>query len=247
MADGTAPASRPPSPPVRAVTAGAGPSPLCTAGALLGAFGLAWFVLSTLAVHLLRPDLDAVDSQMSLYLFGPWGHLLQLAYAVLAVSMAGLFAGLRAAMPPGRRRWWPLVLMVLAGLCLCTAAFERMDPPGVAAPSVRGTVHWVSAQAAFVLGILAMLLQSWSLVRQRLWPRASFGLLVWAHVCVPTTALLAIPGVPMGLTQKAIIGVFLVWLVAADLALWRYAGPGRRARPRAMGNAVDARLPQPRC
>ncbi|ATD67821.1 hypothetical protein CNR27_10600 [Luteimonas chenhongjianii] len=72
------------------------PFPTRTCQRLAGAAaGLLGFVASALALHLLRPDLDPVASQMSLYLIGDRGALLQVAYVGLGPGVAALGWGRR--------------------------------------------------------------------------------------------------------------------------------------------------------
>ena len=87
---------------------------------------LAMFFAAAVALHGLRPDLDPVASQMSLYLIGAWGPLLQAAYVALAVGMVALGWGLRAAHAPQARSAAALLLFamkwpVLRTLGVCAA------------------------------------------------------------------------------------------------------------------------------
>src|SRR5690606_37907749 len=121
--------------------------------------GLATFVLAAIALHLLRPDLDPVERQMSLYLIGDWGPLLQAAYVALGVAMTGLAWGVYRAQPPGARSAAPLLMFALGGASLATTACAWMDMPGVD-PTMEGLVHGISAQAAFLFATTAIVLQA---------------------------------------------------------------------------------------
>ena len=103
--------------------------------------GIAWFLAAATALHLLRPELDPVHSQMSLYLIGAWGPLLQSAYAVLGIAMAGLAIGLYRCAPPAARSAAPLLMFVLGGLSLATTAYAWMDLPGLDATMEIGRAH----------------------------------------------------------------------------------------------------------
>src|SRR5690606_33519569 len=97
----------------------------------LSGAGLACFVAAAVSLHLLRPELDPVASQMSLYLVGAWGWLLQAAYVALAVAMVGLAWDLRQNAAPLARSAAPLLMFVPGALCLSATAYAWMDMPGV--------------------------------------------------------------------------------------------------------------------
>ena len=106
----------------------------------MAATGLAGFVLAAIALHLLRPDLDPVHSQMSLYLIGAWGWLLQAAYVLLSLAMCVLAWGLYRALPPTARSIAPLLMFVPAGPALSTTPSSWVEPPG-ASHSLGGLVR----------------------------------------------------------------------------------------------------------
>src|SRR5690606_39064781 len=57
--------------------------------------GVLAFLLAAAAVHVIRGDLDWVHAQMSLYLVGPGGRLLQAGYCAMAGALVLLATGLR--------------------------------------------------------------------------------------------------------------------------------------------------------
>ncbi len=199
----------------------------------LAAAGLACFLAAALALHLLRPELDPVASQMSLYLIGPWGWLLRAAYVALSVAMVGLAWDAWRSIDPAARSAAPLLMFVLAGLCLSTTAYAGMDLSD-AGPSLEGLVHGISAQGAFLFATTAMVLQAMSLRRDRHWRAHARWLLPWALACFAAIWVLALwRDLPRGLAQKAVIALIVGWL-AAVVALrlarhrrGRQPGPGR--------------------
>ena len=88
----------------------------------VAAASLAVFVAAAVALHLLRPGLDPVASQMSLYLIGDWGPLLQIAYVALGIGMVALGWVLREAHALPARSAAALLLFALAGTSLPSAA-----------------------------------------------------------------------------------------------------------------------------
>ena len=189
--------------------------------------GIAWFVLAAIALHALRPDLDAIDSQMSLYLIGAWGPLLQSAYAALGVAMIGLAVGSYRSMPPSARSAAPGLLFVLAGISLTVTAYAWMDMPGVDA-SLEGLVHGVSAQGAFLFATTAIVLQALRFRLDPAWRRHIPWLLPWAVACFAAIWVLALwRDAPRGLAQKTVIAMIVGWLAAVATLLWQRV----RARP----------------
>lgn len=185
--------------------------------------GIAAFVLTAVALHALRPDLDAVDSQMSLYLVGPWGPWLQAAYAALAVSMACLALGVHRASSPHARSMAPVLMFVLGGASLATTAYAWMDLPGTQA-TLGGLVHGISAQGAFLFATTALVLQALRFRRDPAWRTHARWLLPWAVACFAAVWVLALwRELPRGLAQKAVIAMIVGWLATVAALLPRHA------------------------
>lgn len=181
--------------------------------------GLAAFVLAAVALHLLRPDLDPVAHQMSLYLIGPWGPLLQAAYVALAVAMVGLAWGLYRAAPASARSAAPLLAFALAAVSLSTTAYAWMDMPGVDR-TLEGLVHGISAQAAFLFATTGLVLQALRLRQDPAWRAQARWLLPWALACFAAVWVLALwRELPRGLAQKAVIAMIAGWLGATATVL----------------------------
>lgn len=184
---------------------------------------VAVFVGAVVSAHWARPELAPMATPLSVYLHGPGGLTLRLAYLTLAAALVVQAVACRARMPPARRTAAPLVLFGLAAAGLLVAGFARMHPPG-GAPTLQGWLHGTGAMAAFLCTTTGALLQ---VLRQRgVWPRslwhcaaaaalAAFGAL-WVHVLARDW--------PRGLTQKTVVALVLLWLLAT--------AAGLRGRPR---------------
>lgn len=181
----------------------------------VAAVSLALFLLAGVALHPLRPDLDPVVSQMSLYLIGDWGWLLQLAYVALAIGMVVLGHGLRQAHVAHARSSAALTMFALAGLSLVTTAYAWMDLPGVD-DSLEGFVHVVSAQGAFLFATTGLVLQALNFRRDPAWRSAARWALPWALACFAAIWVLALwRELPRGLAQKVVIAMIVGWMACA--------------------------------
>ena len=185
--------------------------------------GIACFLAAAVALHLLRPDLDAVDSQMSLYLVGRWGPLLQAAYVALGVAIVALAIGLYRALATTARSEAPLSMLVLGAMSLAITAYAWMDMPGVDA-SFEGLVHGISAQAAFLFATTGIVLQALRFRHDSAWRGHGRWLLPWAVACFIAIWVLALwRDAPRGLAQKLVMAMIVGWLAVVAALLWRRA------------------------
>jgi len=190
--------------------------------------GVAAFALAAVAVHLLRPELDGVDAQMSVYLVGPWGALLQAGYAALAAGILALAVGLYRVPPAAARSVAPLLLFAIAAPSLVVTALAPMRFPGEALRLVH-LVHGTSAQAAFLCTTAAMVLQAWRLRAAPAWRRVAPVLLGWALASFAGVWVLAlVRELPRGLSQKVLVAMIVGWLGWVAWRSWRQAGAGPR-------------------
>jgi hypothetical protein len=190
--------------------------------------GVAAFALAGIAVHLLRPGLDPVAAQMSVYLVGPWGPVLQAGYAALAVGILALaFALYRVPRAPARSAA-PLVLFAIAAPSLVVTALAPMRFPGEELRLIH-LVHGTSAQAAFLCTTAAMVLQAWRLRAAPAWRQVAPVLLGWALACFAGVWVLAlVRELPRGLSQKVLVAMIVGWLGTVALRYWRGTRTGRR-------------------
>lgn len=211
--------SRPPPP-----DAGVMSPHLLRALRLLPLLALLAFVAIAILVHWLRDDLSLMNDHMSMYLFGPWGHLLQLAYCLLAAAMVLLCLGIRMTFAPPARNRVPMLLVGLAATALCVTAFAWMDI-GRPMMTVEGIAHGISAQATFLCATSALLLLAWRMRADAWWRRQVRWILPWATTCFVLVWMLALTqGIPRGLAQKLVILVVLGLLLMLSLCLRRRLG-----------------------
>lgn len=204
------------------------------AGAIAAAAGcgfLAW----VLVLQFLRGDLSWTHAQLSLYLHGPYGLSLRLAYCLLAVSIVLLATALQAQLQGAARSGVVLGLFCAAALGLATVAIGDSYLPDYA-PDIAFPVHLLAAQTAFLCAIVAILLQSWRFRSDDYW-RTHAPVAWWlgwvAFVVLFAHAVLRLG--PRGLGQKSAIVLIVAWLVLAGLRLARAPGAALAAGSRDNG------------
>lgn len=193
--------------------------PRAAAGLALSA--LVAFVLVAVATQFLRTDLDWVQATLSLYLHGPWGLALRVAYCLLAAAIALLGVALyRCSTGPRRSAAAPL-LFVVSALGLATVAIGDSWLPAMA-PLIAPFIHGLAANTAFLCASTGALLQAWYLRREPGWQALAGWLwggawlafvLLWLHVLWR--------GPPRGAGQKLVIAVLVGWLLCLAWGLWR--------------------------
>lgn len=195
------------------------------------------FLLLVVLLQFLRADLDWVDAQLSAYLHGPYGALLRSAYCLLAVSMAMLAgAGYRSLLPRARS-FVVLVLFQVSAVGLAMVAIGDTFLPTLA-PAIAPAIHLLSAHAAFLCVIAAVMLQSWYFRYDPRWRTLQPRLFLLA--CAGFVALavhVGITSTPRGLTQKLAIVLIDVWLVRVAWHLLRLGVAGSAAKLHSGENA----------
>lgn len=180
---------------------------------------LAVFLAMAGLVQWLRKDLSPRDAQMSMYLFGPWGHALQAAYVVLGAGMLLLAAGIHLSLQVKARSGAVLLLFTLAAAALSVTAFARMDV-GQPMVSLPGIVHGVAAQATFLCASTALLMLGWRMREDNWWALPARWIRPWAALCFGLTWTLGLtPDLPRGLAQKLVILVLSGLLLALSVVL----------------------------
>lgn len=182
---------------------------------------LAVFVATALWTQWARDDLDWVRATLSLYLHGPWGLALRIAYCVLGLAIMVLGRALYASSRSPRRSAAAPLLFGMAGLGLLGVAIGDSWLPQQA-PLLAPLVHGVSANTAFLCVSVAMLLQSWYLRADRHWTGWAGAAWWWAWLCFVLLWLHVLwRGPPRGAGQKLVIAVVVVWLAVVAAQLWR--------------------------
>ena len=198
---------------------------------------LAVFALSTLALHVLQPALSPRDEAVSYYVHGNHGWLLTTGLIALGIASLALTAALvRATEGSGARtgRW----LLGIWSVGVLLGGVFPADPAGnwSAPPSVPGMIHGIAAMVAFLALPTGALFLARSFRRDPRWKEAArllFGLAMATAVSLVVFygSLMPVfirPGPPvlLGLSERILLGLYVVWLAAVAINL--PANPGSR-------------------
>jgi hypothetical membrane protein len=192
---------------------------------------IAYAVGALLVLHAVRPDYAVCHRFLSEYAVGPFGLVMTTVFAVLGAAMLLLAARLRAV-----RR----ALAVAAGVCglaLLTLAAFPTDLNDGSAKTPHGTVHDIVSLGMFVVVMGMMFVVGFrrdnELRSLRVWGRVlgPACLLVYATQLALVAAQHPAPkGFRwVGLTERLLIAMFLVWVLAIHRLGAR--GDGQRMHP----------------
>lgn len=171
--------------------------------------GPALAAASVLALHALVRDHDPVRQRLSEYATAPFGWLLTLAFAAVAVGLAGLGVTLaQRERSNGMRR----LVIALAAVGAAGMALSALNPVGGPHEAVHSAASTVAALAVTALAVLWSFAGAWSSPAARL-------IAVAAGLLLAVSPILHDTGVT-GLGQRLLWLVLLGWvlLVAGDRA-----------------------------
>ncbi|TAM90985.1 MAG: DUF998 domain-containing protein [Jatrophihabitans sp.] len=188
--------------------------------------GVAIYVAVDVLLAFLRPGYSLVRNAESDYGRGPWFWVMDLNFLLrCALSLALLAALVRTARLDGRGRAG-LVLFGAWAVCSGLLAFFADDVEGTRTHG-SGVVHLGLALVAFTAVTAGTLLLSASLATDPAWRPAARALL--AIAVAGAAAYLALgaavkrPHGPDGLVERVFLGLQLLWIAVAALALIRRA------------------------
>jgi hypothetical membrane protein len=204
---------------------------------------LAWFALAGVAVYVaidvllafLRPGYSLIYNAESDYGRGPWFWVMDLNFLLrCALSLAIAAALYRVVRLDGRARAG-LALIVTWAICSGLLAFFADDPEGTPQTG-SGVVHLVLAFIAFTCITIGTILISASLMSDPAWRPAAPVLLAvsiagaLAYLLLGTAHKHHHP--PGGLYERIFLGLELLWIVVAAIAIVRRIPGDPMARAR---------------
>jgi len=186
-------------------------------------FTVAVFALVCGAAQFWRHDLDPIAIPLSIYLTGPGGEYVRLAYYLISAGFLGFALGAYRATSPHLRSRLASTLFAGAGLALPAVAITELFAGSSHEDQAR-LIHGLAAQATFLWLSFGMLLLTarWrrdALLRARSMPG---WIIAWAATVVLWTQVF-LRNLPHGLMQKLTIGLILVWLASAARHMRRAA------------------------
>ena len=208
--------------------------------AYIGLAGLCCFVVTVVPLHWIQPDLNPLNEAVSYYVHGAWGWLLTIGLLALGIGSLAVTAGVgRAVGGPGVRAGWWLLSIWSIGVLL--AGIIPADPPGHwdKPPSLAGMIHGNAALVAILTLPIAALVLARSFRHDPQWHRKVTVLLVLAIATALSMGafmaslvpVMVSPGPPwlLGLTERILLGVYVVWLWIVAVGLLQAAGRLRTA------------------
>jgi hypothetical protein len=184
--------------------------------------GITYFVLSIIALHFLRPDLNPIQHPTSAYAVGAYGWLMTSAFFSVSLAWFALVRGLaQGVKKPARSRLGLGFLSLWAVGVLISMVFP-MDMPGTP-PTAAGMIHDVTGPLAFLSLTLGMILVSWGFKDDMQWRpfrRAALALSVIMVIGYVATFLSIAAGTDyLGLCQRIALATSVVWLACVAVRL----------------------------
>jgi hypothetical membrane protein len=194
--------------------------------ARLALAGVAVYVTIDVLLAFLRPAYSLIYNAESDYGRGPWYWVMDINFLLrCALSLAVAAALYRVVRPDGRTRAG-LALLVTWAICSGLLAFFADDPEGTPQHG-SGVVHLILAFIAFTCITIGVILISASLVSDPAWRPAAPVLLAISVAGALAYLLLGTASkhhhAPGGLYERIFLGLELLWIAVAAIAIARQA------------------------
>ncbi len=188
------------------------------AGALAGP-ALVGFILAAAASTPGYSHLSETVSQLGA-LGRPHPEIMSVGFGVFGALVCLFAAGVRGALPEGRGRTsaW-LGLLIFGAAVALTGIFQDHDLRDGVAPSTEGDLHTLFATVA-VLGLLIALLGT-TRASNLPKPLGRASLVAFVAVLGLGAASVVSPGDIVGLVQRALYAVTVIWMAAVSIGLLR--------------------------
>jgi Protein of unknown function (DUF998) len=168
-------------------------------------------VACVVALHMLRPRVSPIERRLSEYTLGPYGWLMDTAFAASAGGLTALAIFLTRS--TGRPRLVPAALVV-AAVGLVLSAVYRLD----ATDNADDLIHrWASGTAAAAVVVAAV---GWSVAgtgRRRPWRRGPDLLLAILALGLAVVSLMLHDTFLTGINQRPVWAALIAWSVLVTL------------------------------
>jgi hypothetical protein len=170
------------------------------------------FVLTVVALHFLRTDVDPLARGVSRYAVGEYGSIVNVVFLSLAVALAATGIGFRANAPGASRNGAYLLWLGAAGV-----AFVAFFPLRSAdSRATENLPHQLGGMVFFVAAAAGIVLLSRGTKRETLgWVTAAAVTVYFLSIGVPALLLTGI----RGLLQRVCFAAIVTWLILANVAL----------------------------
>jgi len=206
--------------------------------ARLALAGVAGYVATDVLLAFLRPGYSLIYNAESDYGRGPWYWVMDINFLLRCALSLAIAAALYRVARPGPRTRAGLALLVTWAVCSGLLAFFADDPEGTPQHG-SGIVHLVLAFIAFTAVAIGAILISASLMSDPAWRPAAAVLLAISVAGALAYLLLGTAAkhhhAPGGLYERIFLGLQLLWIAVAAIAIARrapapgLAGPAGRA------------------
>ena len=191
-----------------------------------------YFVSSVSILHFLRSDIDPVAQGLSYYGRGPYGSLMNIAFAAIGFAGLAMTLGLYQTTTARGKSASGLLLLGIWGVTQIVAAIFPIELPGEA-PTSAGMIHSLVGFSFVLIGPAALLIAR-RFANDLYWATFSRkALLIAVGILIVSVMLFIFNGVlqPLrfgGIVQRAYWLSIVVWLGAA--ALWVREAPRAHVR-----------------
>jgi Protein of unknown function (DUF998) len=174
--------------------------------ALLGAA-----VACVVALHIIRPRVSPIERRLSEYALGPYGWLMDTAFATAAAGLTALAVLL--ARTAGRPRFVPAALVV-AALALVLSAVYRLGEPGNRSDVIHRWASGTAGAAVIAAGV------GWSILgagRRRPWRRGTELPLVGLALALAVLSPVLHETFLTGINQRLVWATLIAWSVVVTI------------------------------
>lgn len=184
--------------------------------------GVAYFALTIIALHFLRPNHNPISQPTSEYAVGPYSFLMTSAFFSMSVATFALVIALYQGLPQPARSRIGLGLLGIWGVAVLVAMTFPIDLDG-APQTLSGTIHRINGPLAFLCATIGTILVSWRFKQDEKWRpfhRTALILsLVMLVAFVGTFLSIATQSGFAGLTQRIDLIALVTWMLLTAVRL----------------------------
>lgn len=204
---------------------------------MISLIGLAYLVSIVIAMHKLRPDLDARSRYISEYAVGPYGWLAKGSFLAYGVAILGVYLGLQAVLPVRTEFSLGLTLLAISGVTKVIMSFFNTDLKHEKM-SLHGSMHTIASSVGVAASAIGSIFLSFKFPLDKSTESISFVTQMVAIVGSILVALLFIgllgdlavkydKNIPRiilrlasltGISERLLLGISVVWFTV--LAVW---------------------------